>query len=268
MQTPNTVAKSPFPFRLGCTSYVIPADIVPNVEKMAPLVDDIELVLFESPQLSNIPGRETVRRLQELADAHGITYSVHFPTTHKAGSADPANRQRFVDDVRRVYERMNTLPVSGYVLHGEWDDRHVGPAQRAAWFGGCEETFARIAGTVVDRGDREKVCVESLGYPWAWIEPLVRDNGFSSCLDVGHAWLYRGREWAGDAVSCGALCRIVHLHGVSRGRDHLSIAAMNGSRLERLRSLFLDVYSGVVTLEVFNEHDTFSSIELLDNLYR
>lgn len=38
----------PHPFRLGVPSYVYPADILPNVETLAPYVDDIELVLFES----------------------------------------------------------------------------------------------------------------------------------------------------------------------------------------------------------------------------
>ena len=35
--------KSRFPFRLGTTSYIIPADIIPNVRFPGPLIDDIEL---------------------------------------------------------------------------------------------------------------------------------------------------------------------------------------------------------------------------------
>ncbi|MCX7010033.1 MAG: hypothetical protein NTY53_22795 [Kiritimatiellaeota bacterium] len=35
-------------FRVGVTSYVYPADILPNVERLAGRVDDVELVLFES----------------------------------------------------------------------------------------------------------------------------------------------------------------------------------------------------------------------------
>lgn len=40
----------PGPCRLGVPSYVYPADILPNVEALAPFVDDIELVLFESDE--------------------------------------------------------------------------------------------------------------------------------------------------------------------------------------------------------------------------
>src|ERR1035437_7731078 len=38
----------PHSFRLGVPSYVYPADILPNVKALAPYVDDVELVLFES----------------------------------------------------------------------------------------------------------------------------------------------------------------------------------------------------------------------------
>ncbi|MCU0508776.1 MAG: sugar phosphate isomerase/epimerase, partial [Anaerolineae bacterium] len=35
-------------FRVGTTSYIVPDNILPNVEYLAPLVDDVELVLFET----------------------------------------------------------------------------------------------------------------------------------------------------------------------------------------------------------------------------
>jgi len=38
---------NPYPFRLGTTSYVIPADILANVRHLAGKVQDVELVLFE-----------------------------------------------------------------------------------------------------------------------------------------------------------------------------------------------------------------------------
>ncbi len=47
--------KNRFPFRLGTTSYIIPADLMTNVRLLSPLVDDIELVLFEADDESNLP---------------------------------------------------------------------------------------------------------------------------------------------------------------------------------------------------------------------
>lgn len=42
-------------FRLGSTSYVWPADILPKVRQLGPRVDDVELVLFEVEGNSNLP---------------------------------------------------------------------------------------------------------------------------------------------------------------------------------------------------------------------
>ena len=43
-------------FRIGTTSYVIPDDILPNVEYLASRVDDVQLVLFETDEYgSNLP---------------------------------------------------------------------------------------------------------------------------------------------------------------------------------------------------------------------
>ena len=43
-------------FRIGTTSYIIPAQISPNVEYLAPRVDHVQLVLFEMDEYgSNLP---------------------------------------------------------------------------------------------------------------------------------------------------------------------------------------------------------------------
>ena len=66
-------------YRLGSTSYVWPADLVPNVRRLGPLVDDVELVLFDLEDRSNLPDKATVVELQALARAHDLTYTVHLP---------------------------------------------------------------------------------------------------------------------------------------------------------------------------------------------
>lgn len=52
--------KGIFPFRLGTTSYILPDGLVTNVEFLGPLVDDVELVLFESEEVSNLPGADII----------------------------------------------------------------------------------------------------------------------------------------------------------------------------------------------------------------
>lgn len=96
--------KNRFPFRLGATSYVIPADLKANVAFLADKVDDIELVLFESHEMNNLPDAVTVRALREMADRHDLTYTVHLPLDIWMGHADATVRQQSVDKCLRVIE--------------------------------------------------------------------------------------------------------------------------------------------------------------------
>jgi hypothetical protein len=54
--------------RIGTTSYILADDILPNVRYLAPLVDDIELVLFESEGMSNLPSKQVIEELAALAE--------------------------------------------------------------------------------------------------------------------------------------------------------------------------------------------------------
>jgi sugar phosphate isomerase/epimerase len=103
--------------RIGSTSYIYPADILPNVEQLAGTVDDIELVLFEVDEYgSNLPDADTIRRLRALAEEHGFTYTVHLPLDLRlADDGSPAHAS--LDKARRVIERTRALAPWGYVLH-------------------------------------------------------------------------------------------------------------------------------------------------------
>src|SRR5690606_5606110 len=49
------------PFRVGATSYVVEDDLLPNARYLAPIVQDMQLVLFDLPGgPSNLPDAATV----------------------------------------------------------------------------------------------------------------------------------------------------------------------------------------------------------------
>ena len=60
--------KKRFPFLLGTTSYIIPADLLSNVNFLGDKVADVELILFESDEITNLPDASTVKMLKETAD--------------------------------------------------------------------------------------------------------------------------------------------------------------------------------------------------------
>lgn len=104
-------------FRTGTTSYIIPADILPNVEFLAPRVDDVQLVLFETDEYgSNLPDAALRRRLNELAAEHGLTYTVHLPLDLRLGDGDEETHISLVK-ARRVIEATRELRPFAYTVH-------------------------------------------------------------------------------------------------------------------------------------------------------
>ena len=59
-----------YSFRLGTTSYIIPADLIPNIEYLAGRVEDVELILFEVDDgPNNMPDESALRQMADLAAA-------------------------------------------------------------------------------------------------------------------------------------------------------------------------------------------------------
>ena len=104
-------------FRTGTTSYIIPADILPNVVYLAPQVDDVELVLFETDEYgSNLPDAGLHAQLGTLAEAHNLTYTVHLPLDLRLGAGCEASDLSLVK-ARRVIEATRDLNPYAYTVH-------------------------------------------------------------------------------------------------------------------------------------------------------
>ena len=239
----------PRAFRLGTTSYVHPADVLPNVEALCGQVEDIELVLFESDDVSNLPTPAVVGRLAALADAGGHTYTIHFA----------AERAALRGQMLRILERTRPLRPYACILHLEG----IGPAADAArvrqWQRDVDGEIARL----LDAGGArpELFCVENLGYPFEWCAPAIEKHGLAVCTDIGHLWRY-GADVEAHFRAWLPRTRVVHLHGERGGRDHLALGRADSARLDAaLRAL--GGYSGVVTLELFDYAAVLDSLGVL-----
>ena len=261
----NTLLKNGFPFRLGCTSYVYPDDLLPNVRKMAPIVDDIEIVLFETESLSNLPGPDAIAALREISEQHGNTYTIHFPIDKKAGASDKKERHYFQDQALKIMQLAHPLHPFAYVLHLEGISESASPDELAAWQANSMETCEKIAtsGGV----DSNIIAVENLGYPVEWNVPIIEHFGFSFCMDIGHLWLYR-KNWKNILERYLGKTRVMHLHGVSKGKDHLSLLKNDQEALRILVREYLPSFQNVLTLEVFSKEDTFDSIRRVKTLWQ
>lgn len=259
--------------RLGTSSYIIPADILPNVEYLKSQVDDVELVLFESREASNIPGSDVISELQRLAKENNLTYTVHLPYDVKAGSADETERLHAVDMWDRIIRLTVCLPVHGFIVHLEPEryrnDDGTPCLQPADDVPAWKERVCRSMRELKERtGDvvrPELLCVETLSYDLMTLLPDILENGFSITLDVGHLWL-NGLYSPSYVRMLLPHTRIVHLHGVTGLKDHQGLDVHDRLQL----CGFLDIlkeYSDrdiVLTLEIFSARDLEASLRVLD----
>lgn len=253
--------------RLGTTSYIIADDIIPNMRFLAPYVKDVELVLFESLEASNLPSDKDVQIIGEIAREHDMTVTVHFPLDVYPGSADEVVRRRSVETYRRIIGLTRSLPVFSYVLHltpEVWG--RVPSADMNRWLSQLDRSLDEL----VDSADVDPalLCAETLSYPFSLVLPLVRKHHLSVTLDIGHIWLmdYDADELARTLLP---LSRIIHIHGVHAGKDHQSLAVGDREKLNAFldalsRQNALDGVLRVLTVEVFEEQAFFSSKPLLE----
>ncbi|HXX35381.1 MAG TPA: sugar phosphate isomerase/epimerase, partial [Thermodesulfobacteriota bacterium] len=97
--------KKMFPFKLSTTSYIYPDHIVPNVAMLAPFLDEIELVLFESESQDNYPDDAQIDHLIELSLLHRIGFNIHLPIDIFLGDESEQVRAKGVSIVRSVIQK-------------------------------------------------------------------------------------------------------------------------------------------------------------------
>ncbi len=241
--------------RIGATSYTYPADILTNVKKLAGLVQDVELVLFEieDPE-RDIPSQALVRELSRIASDHDMTYTVHLPLELGLASSSPD-----WEIARRVIA--STLPLSpaGFVVHlgGRSEE---GLDDTARW---VENAVASLNMIAEEACRLEELCVENLeNQHWTLMDSILAQVGVSCCVDIGHLWK-KDLDATSLLASWLPRARVVHLHGLEEKRDHQRLSLISASQLRPVVNLLRLGFEGVVTLEVFSEPDLMDSLRTL-----
>jgi sugar phosphate isomerase/epimerase len=251
-----------FPFQIATTSYIYPDNILPNVRMLAPCLDEIELVLFESGQDNNWPSTDDIQHLASITREQGVTYDVHLPIDIFLGDAHIAVRDYGVSVVKKIISLTSVLEPSVYILHLSLtnnDDRNTRELEQ--WKVRLCSSIEEILSTGVAPS---KISVETLDYPFELVEDIVEAFDLSVCLDFGHLLLY-GHSMADYAKRYLEKTRVVHLHGVKDGRDHLSLDVLRHGEVETIWGI-LNQFAGVVSIEVFSFHELKSSLRVLEEM--
>jgi len=249
-----------FPFKLATTSYIYPDEIVPNVVKLGPFFDEIELVLFESKSQNSIPKNTEINHLSKLSLLDGVGFNIHLPIDISLGDENEKVRTRGISVVKRVIQKTLCLNPSFYVLHLDPRNRN---GQEEMDIEAWRNDLAGCLEVILDDGmESKRIAIETLGYPFEWIEDMVKEFGCSICLDIGHI-LNHGYDLRHYLKSYLPRTSIIHLHGVHKGSDHLGIETLPEPDLDLILSA-LRHYHGIVSIEVFSINELKSSLSILE----
>jgi sugar phosphate isomerase/epimerase len=255
--------------RIGTSSYILPDHILPNIRYLAPKVDDVELIFFETPDASNMPTPPELDELRQLAQDHQLTYTIHLPLDAALGHADPAIRCRSIGQCLKVMTLTQPLDPFACVLHLLAPDSApdappahapvIAPDAFTRW----QEALDRSLTELAQRAPAMPICVETLAYPFEWVAGLVTQHRLNVCLDIGHL-LLTGQDVEAAIRRYGAQTRVIHLHGIENGVDHKHIGALDSHLLDLLFTwLASDPAERVLTMEVFSQPDFLKSMETL-----
>jgi hypothetical protein len=207
-------------FRLATTSFIYRAGYGENAARLAPLLDELELLFFESRHPDSLPDTTEINSLQTVGRESGLRYNVHLPI-----DIDLAARGQAGEGTRGLGGTLSRFPGAApaarlLTLHLEGHrNGGTGWQQRAC------ESLQRILATGIDS---RRLAIETLEEPFETLFPLVRKLGLSICLDLGHLILH-GHDLERHLDRYLDHTTVIHLHGVHDGRDHLPLDLMPAS---------------------------------------
>ncbi|MBC2711259.1 MAG: TIM barrel protein [Desulfosarcina sp.] len=236
--------KNAFPFSLACPSFVYPAGYVDNVRHLAPFVDEIELLFFESRFPDSLPSHALVRELVRLARSGSITYNVHLPTDIYLGHRDAGVRRVAVDVLAQMIDRCAPLSPTTFTLHLIRDPSEP-DVQR--W----QTNSAKSLEAVLAAGlPGQRISLETLDYNFELAAPVIAQLDLSVCMDMGHL-MVRGVDITAFYDKWKERITIAHLHGVDGTCDHLALDRLPAAHMNTVMEI-VRRFSGVVSLEVFS----------------
>lgn len=258
-------------FHMGAPSMVFGPGTKENVRRLAGLVDHVEIVLFHTPTLHNIPGKSEMEEIRAIAGDHGLTLSIHLPTCMEIASDDPGRRRASLAMAASLVNRFQDPAIRNFILHIPYDrptlaavpGRYFHAGNRnafAGWLNRARDGLRRLRAAA---GSDAPLLVENINFSPVLMQPLWEEGRCGFCLDIGHLLL--GREPVLPVMdACLTHILEIHLHGVVGHEEHLDLNVLPMERVRRwMGRLTAAGFRGVVNLEVFSPADLTASLEMV-----
>lgn len=248
-----------YPFRIGTTSFIYPDSYARNVKLLAPYLDEIELLFFESLSGNINSLLDEIKVLCDLATEFDTTYNVHLPTDISFGSGDRSIRQKAVESIKQVVDLTAPLSPTTCTLHLAYEDHSRKPEDITTWQENIRKSLRQLCDADVNPAI---LSIETLSYPFQWIDRIIREFGLHICMDVGHL-IAADVDVLSFYRQYAQMIQIIHLHGVEHDRDHLSLDRFSKANFDPVRRILKD-YAGILSLEVFSYPSLISSLNYLE----
>jgi len=249
--------KRRYPFTLTVPSYLYPGTIELNVRLLRGLVDEMELLLFESMEESSLPSAEEIETVRGLGVESGLRFNVHLPLDIDIASSDEKTRRRSLGTIDRIVDLTAPLAPASFTLHVLRTETEP----TAPW---RERVSAALAALPEPRA---RFGVETLAWDLRDIRDVLCGLGLSVCVDVGHL-LLQGRSVAALLETFSDRISMIHLHGVRWGKDHQSLLHLE----PRTRQVVSDWirrtrYRASLSVEVFGIDPYLESLPVLRSMF-
>ncbi|MDR1377726.1 MAG: sugar phosphate isomerase/epimerase [Synergistaceae bacterium] len=228
-----------------------------NLKWLSGKVDEVQLVLFETPELSNIPTASDVEEFKRIAEDAGLAFTVHLPGDIELASSDETQRRTSIERFKRIVKLSQPLSPICWVLHlslppeGEDPEVHIDRLR---------SSMNQLTGEFSSPRD---LAVENIHKTFEVETVIVELFDTSVCVDIGHLLLFNADIWQ-HLDQWLPRCRNVHLHGTKDGRDHESLDCLPfGFAGDLFRRLSLEPGLETVTMEVFGMEDFEKSVTAL-----
>ena len=234
-------------------------DIVENARALSDVMSSVEILLFHTPALHNIPNPAQIKELKTIGEEKGTVFSIHLPASLEIASSDGARRNESVRLLRDICLKTIELQPIHYVLHIPFTPPTLVPVpglyfksgDPKQWYAWTRRGLSSLAALRDLTDHAVKFLVENINYSPVFLEPFWEDAPCRFCLDIGHLLL--GDEPVGKALEAySEIMEEVHIHGVRGYEEHISLSVLPEHRVrEWLKHLLKNAFTGILNFEVF-----------------
>jgi sugar phosphate isomerase/epimerase len=260
-------------FKIGAPSMVFGDDMVENAEQLAEVVNHVEIVLFFTPELHNIPGNKEIHSLKQIQQQHEITYSVHLPASLEFGAKDTYKRDEAIQLATEIGVQTAELDPINTIMHIPFSTPTLVPVpglyfksnDSKQWQDWTRRSLESLTTLSENLAKTANLLVENINYSPSFLEPFIKNGLCGLCLDIGHLLL--GGESAVDELKKYMDdIEEIHIHGVKGQNEHLCVSELPFSMIRQcVECLQIKNFTGVVNLEIFSPDHLFKSIEVILN---